>query len=135
MLSDAQRSSLAARLRQGRTAGADRIPRRGPEVAELPLSFGQEQLWFIDQLAPGQSVYNVACAVRLRGELDPTALAEALEDVLARHEALRTRLVGTGGRPRQVVDPPPRHVLARYDLGAGDEAAREARLRELAAAE
>ena len=47
MLSEAQRSSLAARLRQGREHAIDVIPRRGPEVRELPLSFGQEQLWFV----------------------------------------------------------------------------------------
>ncbi|MDT5041121.1 MAG: hypothetical protein QOE51_2106 [Actinoplanes sp.] len=135
MLSDTQRSSLTARLRQGRERPVDQIPRRGPEVTELPSSFGQEQLWFIDQFAPGLSVYNIAGVIRLRGDLDAAALGRALDDLVARHEALRTRLVNVEGRPVQVVDPASATALPFDDLSADDSAAREARLAELAARE
>jgi len=135
MLSDAQRASLAARLRQGRGQVAAGIPRRGPETTRLPLSFGQEQLWFIDQFAPGQSVYNLASLLRLRGDLDVAAVRDALGDLLARHEALRTRLVNVEGQPEQVIDPPRPAVLPVDDLGGDGPAAGAARLRDLAAEE
>jgi amino acid adenylation domain-containing protein len=130
-LSDAQRTSLAARLRQGRTA-AGTIPRRAPEVRELPLSFGQEQLWFIDQFAPGLPVYNIASALRLHGKLDAAALGRALDDLVARHEVLRSRLVNAQGRPLQVIDPPCARRLVVDNLSAYVAAARDTRLRELA---
>jgi len=135
-LSGAQRSLLAARLRQGRIPVAANIAPRGPEVRELPLSFGQEELWFIDQLAPGMSVYNVPGALRLRGDLDADALGRALDALIARHEALRTRLVTVDdGRPQQVIDPPRAGTLAFDDLSGLDPAAREPALQKLVAAE
>ena len=60
MLTDAQRAALAARLRRGRAERRRPAIPRGPAgLAELPLSLGQEQLWFIDRLAPGQPTYNI----------------------------------------------------------------------------
>ena len=75
--------------------------------AQPPLSFSQEQLWFIDRFAPGLPTYNIPIALRLSGALDTAALRRGLDAVVARHEALRTRL-GTvdGGRTAQVVSPP-----------------------------
>ncbi|MFV2104310.1 non-ribosomal peptide synthetase [Micromonospora sp. LOL_024] len=105
MLSDSQRAALAARLRRGRDATG--IPRRDPNLTELPLSSGQEQLWFIDQFAPGLPTYNVPGTLRLSGELDVDALGRAFDALVARHEILRTRLDSADGRPVQVVDPPP----------------------------
>jgi amino acid adenylation domain-containing protein len=129
MLSEAQRSSLAARLRGARRTVVDEITRRGPDVRELPLSYGQEQLWFIDQFAPGMSVYNIAAALRIRGSLDAGALGWAVDRMLERHEVLRTRLVSVGGRPQQVIDPPREGTLAVQELAGDDQ---EARLLELA---
>ncbi|MGW6612340.1 non-ribosomal peptide synthetase [Streptomyces erythrochromogenes] len=104
MLTDSQRAALTARLR--RTAPPiSSIPRRSPALRDLPLSYGQEQLWFIDQLAPGESTYTIAGAVRMTGALDRPALGAALDSLVARHEALRTRLVTVDGTPVQVVDP------------------------------
>jgi amino acid adenylation domain-containing protein len=117
MLSDSERAAMAARLRRGRTAAPAGITRREPG-AEIPLSFGQEQLWFIDQIAPGHATYNVAGGFRLRGPLDEPALGRALAGVLARHEALRTRLVTTDGSPRQVVDEPAPVALPVTDVAA-----------------
>ena len=54
MLTDAQRAALAARLRRGREDLVPEIPPRPAELTELPLSYGQEQLWFLDRFAPGQ---------------------------------------------------------------------------------
>jgi amino acid adenylation domain-containing protein len=135
MLTDTQRQVLAARLRQGRPAADGPIPRRAPDRDQLPLSFGQEQLWVIDQLAPGQATYNVPVALRLTGPVDFAALSTALAGLTARHESLRTRLVtGEAGQPVQVIDPPwaPRAELLA-DLSSLRPGQREIRLREMVA--
>ncbi|HXS65860.1 MAG TPA: amino acid adenylation domain-containing protein [Streptosporangiaceae bacterium] len=107
MLTANQRDALAARLRQGRDGPSAAIPPRPAELRDLPLSFAQEQLWFLHRFAPGQSTYNVPQALSLSGPLDVAALEEALDALVARHEALRTRLVtGDRGDPIQVIDPP-----------------------------
>jgi len=119
VLSDSQRAALAARLRQGR--GPAGIPRRRPDLAELPLSSGQEQLWFIDQFAPGLATYNIAGVLRLLGDLDVAALARAVDAVVERHEALRTRLVTVDGPPVQVIDPPSTTTWLVQDLSSRPE--------------
>src|SRR5271170_7335451 len=121
MLTDSQREALVLLMRQGRAVGTDSIPRRDPGLSELPLSYGQEQLWFIDRLAPGLPTYNVPYLLRLSGALDVAALGRAVGELTGRHEALRTRLVTSeSGRPVQVIDPPPPVVLEVQDLsGAG----------------
>src|SRR6185437_7920706 len=91
-LSAAQREALAARLRKGRSGSSSAIPRRGPAVTELPLSFAQEQLWFIDQFHR-LPTYNIPGVFYFTGDLDPTALGNALDALVERHESLRTRLV------------------------------------------
>ncbi|WP_394849182.1 amino acid adenylation domain-containing protein [Pendulispora brunnea] len=68
----------------------------------LPLSFSQERLWFLMQLDPASTAYNMPAAVKLRGPLDEGALVRALESVVARHEVLRTRFITRDGRPFQV---------------------------------
>ncbi|SOD59524.1 amino acid adenylation domain-containing protein [Streptomyces zhaozhouensis] len=100
----------------------------------LALSFAQQRLWFMDQLVPGNPFYNVPSAHRLVGPLDVRALERALTEVVARHETLRTRLVGSSDTPRQVVDPPSVVKLPPVDLeaeadpvaAAGELTAREA---------
>ena len=120
----------AAGLRTGHAAPA--IVPRPAEVTEPPASFGQEQLWFIDRFAPNLPTYNIPNALRLRGPLDAAALRRALDALVARHEALRTRLVaGADGRPRQVIDEPVGADLTEVDLSAADRP--EERLRELCA--
>ncbi|HVT18829.1 MAG TPA: amino acid adenylation domain-containing protein, partial [Thermoanaerobaculia bacterium] len=79
-------------LLRGRALGElppiEPVPR--PADGELPLSFAQQRLWFIDQLEPGNPVYNVPWAARLTGELDAGRLRRVLAEVVRRHEALRT---------------------------------------------
>src|ERR1700722_5009485 len=120
MLTDSQRKALVVRLRQSRPGTAGRpgtaagVPRRRAGRAGLPLSYGQEQLWFVDRFAPGLPTYNIPHAIRVSGALDHLALKRALGALMARHEVLRTRLVTSdNGRPRQVIDPPQPSVIER----------------------
>ncbi|HVG11011.1 MAG TPA: amino acid adenylation domain-containing protein, partial [Thermoanaerobaculia bacterium] len=96
-----------------------------PRMAEIPLSWAQERLWFLDRLEPGGSAYNVPVAVRLTGELDPGRLAVALAGVAQRHEVLRTRFGEAGGWPVQVIDPVPCLPLRSVDLSGLPEEERE----------
>ncbi len=130
--------SLAAQvdalLRQARgTSAPPLVPveRDGP----LPLSFAQQRLWFIDQLEPGSAAYNMPAALRIRGALDTDALRRALDEIVARHESLRTRFAGAEGEPVQVIEPAGYAALAEVDLRALPEDVREREVRARAAAE
>ena len=95
-----------------------------PRLAPLPLSFGQQRLWFLDRLEPGGSAYNIPSAVRLRGHLDIGALAAALSEIARRHESLRTTILDDNDGPEQVVAPPAPVPLPVVDLRALPEAGR-----------
>jgi amino acid adenylation domain-containing protein len=119
-------SALAA------TADATRIPRRaGTEPG--PLSFAQERLWFIHQLAPESAAYNVANALRCTGPLDVEALRRTLDFIAQRHDTLRTTVTVIAGRPAQVVRPPGPVPLPLVDLSGLPEAERGARLERVIA--
>ena len=100
-----------------------------------PLSFGQEQLWFLDQLTPGQTTYNVMLTTRLRGPLDVPALRGAVTLLVERHEALRVTISATDGVPFQVVSPPAEVELPILDhsasAGQEQQAAVQATIEEL----
>lgn len=70
---------------------------------ELPLSFAQQRLWFLDQLSPGLSNYNIPVAIHLTGQLDLDALQQSFDQLIARHEVLRTTFQPVQGRPTQVI--------------------------------
>ena len=69
--------------------------------ARVPLSFAQQRLWFLDQYGSNNSVYNISSALRLKGALDVAALEHSLNEIVRRHETLRTRFVAVQGEPRQ----------------------------------
>jgi len=71
---------------------------------EMPLSFGQQRLWFLDQFDPGNSAYNIPFTLRLRGSLDFTALRAALDKIVRRHEILRTTFPLVDGHPVQKIN-------------------------------
>ena len=74
-----------------------------PRNQILPLSFAQERLWIMDQLEPHSSVFNMPVALRLKGSLDVPALRRSLNEIVRRHEALRTSFIDNEGSPQQVV--------------------------------
>ncbi len=117
-------------------AGTRRPPLApAPRDGEPPLSFAQERLWFLDRLRPGSSAYNMPAALRFAGALDEDALRRALDEVVRRHEALRSRFLNRRGRPVQVVDEPRPLEWSLADVSHLEGEAREAELRRLALAE
>ncbi len=90
---------------------------------DLPLSFGQERLWFLAQLDPASPAYVIPLAIRLTGDLDEGALERTLTEIVRRHEVLRTTFRVDGGKPAPVIHPPAPFPLARAsvaDLPAPD---------------
>ncbi len=106
-----------------------------PRTGELPLSFAQQRLWFIDQLQPGSSAYNIPTALRMRGPLDVGALEKAFISLAERHEALRTTFGVQDGEPVQVIHPLPHFPLPVVDLSTLPAAECEAEARRLATQE
>src|SRR5262249_32626363 len=98
----------AARIEEALRAGTRQqipplvpVPREG----DLPLSFAQERLWFLDRMEPGTPAYNMPGTVGLNGRLDVAALTAALRTLVERHEVLRTVFRVVDGAPRQHVLP------------------------------
>lgn len=78
-----------------------------PRYQPIPLSFSQQQLWFLDQLVPNHPFYNVPEAIRLSGALDVAALEQSLCAIVQRHEILRTNFTTLAGQPVQVIQATP----------------------------
>ena len=129
-------AALAAALATSLSAGASAtaappllpVPRDG----DLPLSFAQERLWFLDRLAPGHAGYNIPLALVARGELSLPALAAALGEMVRRHEALRTTYEVRRDRAAQRIAPPGAWTLPEVDLSALPEDRRAEAARQLA---
>ncbi|RKI08338.1 amino acid adenylation domain-containing protein, partial [Corallococcus praedator] len=131
-------AELAARIDEARrgTVGDGPPPLVAAQAeGATPLSFAQQRLWFIDQLEPGTATYNIPAAVRMEGPLDVPALEHALQFLLLRHEALRTRIRSDEGHPVQVILPAWALHLVPVDLGAVDAAERETEAQRLAGEE
>ncbi len=110
---------MAAYLSRSHNALTPLVARIPQDGEELPLSFAQERLWFLDQLEPGTPLYNIPVALRLTGRLDAAALELALAGVVRRHEALRTTFGFQDGNPVQTVQPPG-FRMARVELSEDD---------------
>ncbi|MGW0284424.1 amino acid adenylation domain-containing protein [Streptomyces sp. NPDC003236] len=126
-LTPERRAAFEARLRgraadaapapatPGTAAGATAAEPIRPVEGPAPLSFGQERLWFLDQLTPGLGVHNEYVALLLTGRLDLDALDAALTGLVDRHRALRTVVDPADGTPVQRVLPTPDTVLRVVD--------------------
>jgi hypothetical protein len=101
----------------------------------FPLSFAQQRLWFLDQLEPGSPLYNNPAAIRFTGPLDLTAMEQALNEIIGRHEILRTTFTTVGGQPVQVIAPKLILTLPVVDLRTKPEVEREDEVMRLATEE
>ncbi|WP_460624983.1 amino acid adenylation domain-containing protein, partial [Kitasatospora kifunensis] len=132
-LPDRLREALAQRL--AGQAAATAAPAAGPLIpavpreGELPLSFGQQRLWFLEDFESGSADYHSALPVRIKGELAADVLRAAVGDLVARHESLRTTFEARDGRGRQVVHA---ELAADWSTATADG---EERARELVRAE
>ncbi|MDC0772322.1 amino acid adenylation domain-containing protein, partial [Streptomyces sp. HD] len=98
-------AGFAGRLDAFSTEMVPLLPREAE--AQVPLSFGQQRLWILDQLLTDSGEYLLPLVLRLRGDVDAGALETAFAELVSRHEVLRTRFVaGADGEPGQVVDEP-----------------------------
>jgi amino acid adenylation domain-containing protein len=109
---------------------ANPLPRYSPIVARascdpVELSFGQQRLWFLAQFESGSSAYNVPLAWRITGAVDLSALQSSLDQLIARHEALRTTFPAEEGHPRQVISKPQPVSLKSLDLRCVEDSKRE----------
>ena len=119
------------------TAGVEVKPLRAVarEAAGLPLSYAQQRLWFLAQMEPESSFYNMPAAVRMRGALKIEMLQQALNAVVARHESLRTSFSLLDEQPVQLIAEAVSLSMPLIDLSHLDEAEREAALTRQAEAE
>lgn len=125
-LSAAKRALLEKRLRGEKITSS--VPPLVPSPhagAMVPLSYAQQRMWFIDQLTPGRSSYNIPGGMRLEGPLNLDALRNSLTEIMRRHESLRTRFVAIKGEPRQVIDDEMPLVLEIMDLSGTPASERE----------
>ena len=131
-------AGLAASIETIRNAGQElKTPLLVPVSREAPLrlSFAQQRLWFLQQLDPASIAYNVPMAVRFEGTLDVRALERSLEEIVRRHESLRTTFSATDEYPVQRVAPAGPFELPVVDLQAASQSDPETEARRLAAEE
>ncbi|WSG58687.1 amino acid adenylation domain-containing protein [Nocardia sp. NBC_01730] len=96
-------AGLAAKVEQHAGSGGHNALVAGPRPERIPLSLAQQRMWFLNQFDTASSVYNIPVAIRLSGPLDVAALHQAVEDLVARHEILRTMYPQTPLGPVQQV--------------------------------
>ena len=119
---------IDARLGQAQAPARAAIVRVARDGAGVRASFAQQRLWFLDQLQPGDPFYNIPAAVTLDGALDAAALRLSLNEIVRRHEALRTCFVQRDDAVLQVIAPQLEVAMPLQDLAPLAPAARDAAL-------
>ncbi|WP_055557501.1 non-ribosomal peptide synthetase [Streptomyces sp. NBRC 110028] len=127
-------AALIAGRRRGGSPGADWTIVPVPSGDRVPLTYNQEQLWYLDKLSPPGPLYNIPGDLRYTGPLDHDALRAALRDVVRRHDVLRTRIPHEDGRPYVRFDASGPGLIID-DLSHLPEPEREAEARRIAHAE
>ncbi|WP_161975672.1 non-ribosomal peptide synthetase [Tengunoibacter tsumagoiensis] len=121
-----QRQKLISRLQQRLPEHSSGPRPRSKEQRNLPLSFAQQRLWFLDQWAPNLPFYNVIFAMRLKGTLQLDALASTFAEIIRRHESLRTTFQIENNQPIQVIAPELEVPFSYQDLRPSDQSYDEA---------
>jgi amino acid adenylation domain-containing protein len=133
-LSPEERSSLVMRLKRkargAETAAQRAIPRREKSM-DAPLSFAQQRLWFLHQLDPGNAAYHLPICHPLTGQLNVAALESSLNEIIRRHEALRTIFIERDGAAVQIVSSSFGLALPLVDLSGLSESERDREVERL----
>ena len=125
-LSPEQLDLLLLRLsRERKGISRAQITRQGREVNTFPLSFDQQRMWLLDQLAASNLVFNIAHALRLTGPLNVRALYRSINEIVRRHEILRTTFTVVDGQPSQLIAPALEIALSVVDICELEQANRE----------
>jgi non-ribosomal peptide synthetase component F len=124
-LSPEKRELLQRRLHKQQEASPIQITPIPRDTNTFPLSFAQQRLWFLNQIDSNSSFYNIPAAVNLKGKLNIAALERSLNEVLRRHEALRTNLIAQEGQPVQIIHPTSTFTLPVFDLREFDQSEQE----------
>ena len=103
-LSPAKRALLEMKLKQKQAQATPQGVTRRDDSAAAPLSYAQQRLWFLEELEPGSPAYHIPAIFELSGELDVAALTASLNEIVQRHEALRTTFTAVNGQPSQQVN-------------------------------
>src|SRR6267142_4579170 len=131
----AAKQALLAKWSRGEASqaksGQSRIIPRRTNLRLVPLSFAQQGLWFFNQLDPVSPLYNIVVAVRISGCLQPAALQKALDEIIVRHEALRTHFTVEEDKPMQWIEAASPMPVRMIDLRGLPEAVREIEARRL----
>ncbi|MCA1600241.1 MAG: condensation domain-containing protein [Acidobacteria bacterium] len=125
-------NNLDLSLDEKRALLAQLLQEKVSQSNTFPVSFAQQRLWFLDQLEPGSPFYSIPQAIRMSGALNPQALQESLDTIVARHETLRTTLTMVDGSPMQVIAESRAMALPVIDLSRLPESDREAEAIRLA---
>jgi amino acid adenylation domain-containing protein len=99
---------------------------------KIPLSYAQQRLWYLHQVQPNNAAYNIFNAVRIIGSLDIPALEQSLNEIIRRHEILRTNFILENGQPLQVITPSLNVELPIIDLSKLSDVEREQTVQNLA---
>jgi len=132
-LSSRKRALLKALLQEkGVETPSQRTIPRIEKTGLVPLSFAQQRLWVLDQFELGRPSYNITAAVRLKGSLDVYIMERSLQEIVRRHETLRTAFIRVEGEPLQVVQDDVNLPLPLVDLRGVAKEKREAQAQEVA---
>lgn len=131
-LSPERRALLALRLqKKSQPALSKSVIRRREQTGPAPAAYAQQRLWLLDQLQPGLAIYNMPMPIRISGKLDVRALEWSLNEIVARHDVLRTSFAMVDDRLTQVVAPFEQFRLECVNLSDLPEAERESKARRL----
>jgi hypothetical protein len=133
-----EQPTISGLVKKLQATGAENDTFAPPPIARssredrLPLSFAQQRLWLLDQLEPGSRVHHIPTLMRLKGALNIEVLSAALDEIVRRHEILRTRFPNIDGNPYQKISPPAHVPIETIDLRHLRGEFREENLRKLA---
>src|SRR5690349_2823289 len=125
-LSPAKRARILSKLREDAARRESQLIPKRPQEASAQLSFAQQRLWFIQQLEPNSYAYNFLLAARIKGVLNVEALTASVNEIVRRHEVLRTSFALIDGQPRQVISGELKLKLNVIDLREEPAESREA---------